>query len=72
MKSNKKGETTPAMISLVICLIILFALGSCEPDISKETINGHKYIIRKHALEYGSSMEHDPDCHCFKQSVEKP
>lgn len=73
MKKNKKGEAgLELMFNLfMICLGLglLFLIGSCEPTVTKETHNGHKYLVRRQALEYSSSMVHDPDCPCFKKDT---
>ena len=77
MNKNKKGEVSLEVLLLIgaiffiFLLATFFLLATCDPTITKETHGGHKYLVRKQALEHGSSMVHDPDCPCGKQLPER-
>ncbi len=77
MKKNKKSEAyvdvdvelTFSIVMFLIGIGILLLLSTCEPTVTRETHNGHKYLVRRQALDNGSSMVHDPDCYCFKKDA---
>lgn len=58
-------------LSILITILFLFGITSCDDAFSKRTktthfeYEGHKYIYFRVIPGYGSGVVHDPDCWCM-------